>query len=80
MTKMVITEKRLPKEEVDSVVREHYQGKFTIRYKRGQIYLFFPGKDLQDSQVQKIANDLGMRIISESFVRAVIGYWSKETF
>ncbi len=74
MTKLVITEKRLPKEEVDCVVREHYQGGFTIRYKRGQIFLFFPGKDLQDSQVQQIASDLGMHIISESFVRAVIGY------
>lgn len=74
MTKMVITEKRLPKEEVDSVVREYYQGKFTIRYKRGQIYLFFPENDLQDSQVQQITRDLGMHIISKSFVRAVIGY------
>ncbi|MCI8353029.1 MAG: hypothetical protein HFJ58_05530 [Clostridia bacterium] len=74
MTKMVITEKRLSKKKVDSVVRGHYQGKFTIRYKRGQIFLFFPGKDLDYSQVQEISKDLGMQIISKSFVRAVIGY------
>ena len=80
MTKMVITEKGFSKREVYRIVNKYYQGEFTMRYKRGQIYLFFPNKDLRHSHVEQIAKSFGMSIISESFVRAVIGYWSEETF
>lgn len=74
MTKMVITEKNFSRREVRRVVNKYYKSEFTIRYKRGQIYLFFPNKDLKHSHVEQIAQTLGMDIISESFVRAVIGY------
>ena len=74
MTKMVITEKRISKRELYRVINECYRNKFTIRYKRGQIYVFFPNKDLTHEHACKIARLLHMEIISESYVRVVIGY------
>ena len=74
MTKMVITEKSLSKREVYRVVNTYYHGKYTMRYKRGQISLFFPNKDLKQSQVEQIAGLWKMYIISISPVSAVIGY------
>ncbi len=74
MTKMVITQKNFSKREIYRVVSKYYKKEYTIRYKRGQIYLFFPAKDLEHTQALQIAKLLGMSIISESFVRVVIGY------
>lgn len=74
MTKLVITEKRLSSRKVSSVIRDCCNKQFTIRYKRGQIYVFFGNRDLEHNDVVAIAQRLHMGITSESAVRAVIGY------
>ena len=74
MVKLTITDNRISKRKLESVVNKCHKGRYSIRYKRGQIYIFFPDKDLTDEIVAKIARKLGMTIESKSFVRAVIGY------
>ena len=75
MTKLVITEKRLSIRRVCEVVDKVYgNGKYKIKYKRGTICIFFPNKDFTHSHAVRIADKFNMDIISESLVRAVIGY------
>ncbi len=74
MTKMIIQEKRISERFLLSVIRESYGKPCKLTRKRGQIYLFFPGKDLTHENVLKIAKRLKMDIVSESFVRAVLSY------
>lgn len=74
MTKMIINQKNFSKREIYRVVSKYYHNQYTMRYKRGQIYLFFPNKDLNHTQAVQISKSWGMTIVSESFVRVVIGY------
>lgn len=74
MTKLVITEKNFSRRRISSVITGCCNKKHTIRYKRGQIYIYFYNKDLEHRHVVAIAQQLHMGIVSESSVRAVIGY------
>ena len=74
MTKLVITQKNFSKRKISRVIRGCCNKEHSIRYKRGQIYIYFYNKDLEHRHVAAIAQQLHMDIISESAVRAVIGY------
>lgn len=74
MTKLIINQKNFSKREIYRVVSKYYPREYTMRYRRGQIYLFFPNKDLTHDQATKIAKSWGMTVVSESMVRVVIGY------
>jgi len=74
MIKLIITEKKFSKRYLRKILKGNCNKKNTITYERGQIYVFFENKDLEHKHVLAIAKALKMQIISESDVRAVIGY------
>lgn len=75
MKYLVIEEKRINPNMALRIVRKCCKDVRYPRTNRGKLQFFFPQSELTRENVDEIARELEMQVISLSNVRAIIGYY-----
>lgn len=74
MKYLIIEEKRPDIKSVMQIIRDYYPNVKTPSIKNGIPQFYFREGELTKTDVATISSELGMRVISISKARAVIGY------
>lgn len=74
MKYLIIEEKRPDIKSLMQIMWDYYPNLKTPCFRNGTPQFYFPKGELTKTDVATISSELGMRVISISNVRAVIGY------